>query len=97
MLARASVSNGREAQDLGALGQTEVSLRAGLGQLFAVAEGYPELQSNEQFLHLQARISNLENSIADRREFYNESVNINNVGIEQRSVSMGLRYLDGLI
>ena len=97
MLARACVSNGREAQDLGALGQAEVSLSAGLGQLFAVAEAYPELKSNEQFLHLQARISNLENSIADRREFYNESVNINNVGIEQRSVSMGLRHLDGLI
>jgi LemA protein len=32
---------------------------------------------------LQTRISALENAIADRREFYNESVNINNVRIEQ--------------
>jgi LemA protein len=34
-------------------------------------------------LHLQSRISGLENAIADRREFYNESVNINNVAIAQ--------------
>jgi len=54
-----------------------------LGQLFALAESYPELKANEQFLHLQSRISGLENAIADRREFYNESVNINNVAIEQ--------------
>jgi LemA protein len=32
---------------------------------------------------LQGRISSLENSIADRREFYNESVNLNNIGIEE--------------
>jgi LemA protein len=81
--ARAQVSSAREAHDIGALGRAEGALRAGLGNLFAVAEAYPELKSNEQFLHLQARISNLENAIADRREFYNESVNINNVRIEQ--------------
>ena len=83
MLARSSVSHAREVRDITALGQAEGSLRAGMGQLFAVAEAYPELKSNEQFLHLQARISNLENTVADRREFYNECVNINNVGIEQ--------------
>jgi len=51
--------------------------------LFAVAEAYPELKSNENFTHLQARITGLENAIADRREFYNESVNLNNIRIEQ--------------
>ena len=83
MQARANVSSAREAQDIGALGRAEGALRAGLGSLFAVAEAYPELKSNEQFVHLQARISNLESAIADRREFYNESVNINNVRVEQ--------------
>ena len=83
MQARSQVSSAREAQDIGALGRAEGALRAGLGSLFAVAEAYPELKTNEQFLHLQARISNLENAIADRREFYNESVNINNVRVEQ--------------
>jgi len=55
----------------------------GLGNLFALAEDYPELKANENFQHLQQRISGIENSIADRREFYNESVNRNNVRIEQ--------------
>jgi LemA protein len=41
------------------------------------------LRANENFQHLQGRITMLENTIADRREFYNESVNINNIGIEQ--------------
>jgi LemA protein len=58
-------------------------LRLGLGQLFALAENYPDLKANNSFQHLQARISELENGIADRREFYNESVNNNNVRIEQ--------------
>lgn len=83
MQARAQVSSAREARDVGALGKAEGALRAGLGSLFAVAEAYPELKSNEHFLHLHARISNLENAIADRREFYNETVNINNVRVEQ--------------
>ena len=51
--------------------------------MFALSEDYPELRANENFQHLQGRISALEDSIADRREFYNESVNINNIGIEQ--------------
>ena len=83
MQARSRVSNAQQAQDIPALGLAEGALRMGLGQLFAVAEDYPELRANENFQHLQSRISGLENSIADRREFYNESVNINNIGIEQ--------------
>ena len=83
MEARSSVSSAREQRNIGALGQAEGELRGALGRLFAVAEAYPELKSNETFRHLQARISTLENAIADRREFYNESVNINNVRIEQ--------------
>jgi LemA protein len=81
--ARARVADARESQNIGALGSAEGALRSGLGRLFALVESYPELKANEQFLHLQSRISGLENAIADRREFYNESVNINNVRIEQ--------------
>jgi LemA protein len=58
-------------------------LRMGLGSLFALAEAYPELKANDNFQHLQSRISGLEDAIADRREFYNESVNMNNIRIEQ--------------
>ncbi len=81
--ARSRVSDARESHNVAALGVAENALRSGLGQLFALAESYPELKANEQFLHLQSRISGLENAIADRREFYNDSVNINNVRIEQ--------------
>jgi LemA protein len=81
--ARAQVQSAREKQDIGALGEAESVLRRGLGQLFAVAEAYPELKANESFMQLQQRITSLENGIADRRELYNEAVNINNVRVEQ--------------
>jgi LemA protein len=58
-------------------------MRAGLAGLFAVVENYPELKANQTFQHLQGRISQLESQIADRREFYNDAVNVNNVRIEQ--------------
>ncbi len=83
MQARAAVATAREAGDVGAVGVAEGRLRQGLGNLFALAEAYPDLKANESFQHLHSRISGLENSIADRREFYNESVNNNNVRIEQ--------------
>jgi len=83
MQARASVASAQQQGDVAQLGQAEGALRLGLGNLFALAEAYPELKADETFQHLQARISGLENAIADRREFYNESVNINNVRIEQ--------------
>ena len=83
MQARAAVNNAARAGNVGAVGAAEGQLRLGLGNLFAVAENYPDLKANETFLHLQSRSTGLENSIADGREFYNESVNINNVRIEQ--------------
>ncbi len=81
--ARSKVFSAREAQNIPALGPAEGGLRAAVGSLFALAESYPELKANQTFQQLQTRISSLENSIADRREFYNESVNVNNVRIEQ--------------
>jgi LemA protein len=83
MEARSRVFAAREAQNIGALGPAEGMLRASLGSLFAVAEAYPDLKASQSFRQLQARMSSLENAIADRREIYNESVNINNVHIEQ--------------
>ncbi len=81
MQARARVQSAQAAGDIGELGKAEGLLRSGLGNLFALAEQYPDLKANESFQHLQARISSLEESIADRREFYNESVNQNNIRI----------------
>lgn len=81
--ARSQVQAAREEQDIEALGKAEGMMRASLGGLFAVAEAYPDLKTNQNFMQLQTRITGLENGIADRRELYNESVNIYNVGIEQ--------------
>jgi len=83
MDARARVSSARESQNIAALGTAEGALRGSLGQLFALAEAYPDLKTNQTYIQLQNRISSLENGIADRRELYNESVNVNNVRIEQ--------------
>ena len=81
--ARNAVASASQRSDMDALGKAESGLRAGLGQLFALAENYPDLKANESFQFLQQRISGLENGIADRRELYNEAVNLNNVRIEQ--------------
>ncbi len=81
--ARNQVASAQANGDIVGLGTAETSLRKGLGQLFALAENYPELKANDTFKHLQQRISGLENAIADRREVYNEAVNNNNVRIEQ--------------
>ena len=81
--ARSAVASAREKTDMTALGAAETQLRMGLGNLFALAESYPDLKADQNFLHLQSRITGLESSIADRREFYNEAVNNNNVRIEQ--------------
>lgn len=54
-----------------------------LGNLFALAENYPDLKSNQNFSNLQQRVSYLESQIADRREFYNDSVNNYNIRIHQ--------------
>ena len=58
-------------------------MTAALKTLFAVAENYPQLKANESFAQFQRRISDIETQIADRREFYNDSVNTFNIRIEQ--------------
>lgn len=83
MRARSAVRGAQERGDMEALGMAEGQLRAGLMDFYAVAEAYPDLKANTSFQHLQQRITGLENMIADRREFYNASVNLNNVRIEQ--------------
>jgi LemA protein len=58
-------------------------LSGALRKLFALAESYPDLKADSTFLHLQSRISSLEEQIADRREFYNHAVNQYNIRIAQ--------------
>jgi len=54
--------------------QADLRLTGALHSLFAVAERYPDLKANQNFLALQKRISELEERIADRREFFNDDV-----------------------
>jgi LemA protein len=82
MQARAAVAGARSSGNVSSLGVAESGLRTGLAGLFAVAENYPELKANQAFQHLQQRITELEQAISDRRESYNEAVNINNVRID---------------
>jgi len=63
--------------------QAEGALTQALGQFFAVAEAYPDLKANQSFIQLQNRISDLENQVADRREFYNDVVTTFNTRIQQ--------------
>lgn len=81
--ARMGVNQALKSHDAAQLSQAESSLLSSIGGLYAVAENYPDLKSNQTFLNLQQRITGLENQIADRREFYNDSVNVNNVRIAQ--------------
>ena len=71
-----------KAGSMAAKAKADNMISGALKSLFAVAEAYPQLKANENFMHLQQRISGLENELADMREFYNDSVNTFNVRIE---------------
>jgi LemA protein len=58
-------------------------ISAALKTIFAVAENYPQLKANENVKQLMERISGLENELADRREFYNDSVTTFNTRTKQ--------------
>ena len=63
--------------------QADNMITGALKTLFAVAENYPDLKTNNNFLQLQKRISELEERIADRREFFNDTTNTFNIRIQQ--------------
>jgi LemA protein len=78
--ARAASMN---AASIGQKATADLMMTGALRGLFAVAENYPQLKANENFLKLQTRISELEERIADRREFFNDDVNTYNTRIGQ--------------
>jgi LemA protein len=63
--------------------QADALMTGALRSFFVVAEGYPQLKVDQNFLALQNRISELEERIADRREFFNDDVNTYNTRIAQ--------------
>ncbi len=74
---------GMSAASVGEKAQAELQLTTALRGLFVVAENYPQLKASENFLKLQNRISELEEHIADRREFFNDDVATFNTRIHQ--------------
>jgi len=63
--------------------EASATMTSAVGRLIATAENYPELKANNNFMQLQSRITELESQIADRREFYNDSVNTFNIRIQE--------------
>jgi LemA protein len=62
--------------------QAENALTQTLGRLFALAEAYPNLKANENFLGLQSELSNTEDKIAYARQFYNSAVQTYNTSTQ---------------
>jgi len=58
----------------GERGKAEGELSTALGRLFAVAEAYPDLKANQNFLALQEELTSTENKISFSRQYYNDSV-----------------------
>jgi LemA protein len=63
--------------------QAENMLTGALRQLFALAEAYPDLKANQNFLQLQMDLSDIENKIAAARRFFNNAVQEYNTAIQQ--------------
>ena len=83
MLARAGSRAAQARGDVAGVAAAEGPLRGGIGRIAATVEAYPELKANQSIMQLLARITALENEISDRREFYNEYANNNNVRIAE--------------
>ena len=70
------------AQGLEQKGQAENMLSGALKSLFAVAEAYPDLKANQNFLELQRELSDTENKIQAARRFYNTNVRDLNIATQ---------------
>jgi LemA protein len=83
--ARAAVATGGNALDKA---QAENQFSQTLKSLFAVAESYPDLKSNTNFLELQRELSDTENKMMASRRFYNSTVQDLNTSIESFPTSL---------
>jgi LemA protein len=70
------------AKSVGERAEAENVLTGALKSLFAVAEAYPELKANQNFMQLQEELASTENKVAFSRQFYNDSVMTYNTRIE---------------
>lgn len=76
------------AQGPAQIGAAEGVLQGALGKIFALAEAYPDLKANSNFLQLQTELSSIEDKVAAARRFYNSAVNDYNTSIEQFPASI---------
>ena len=70
------------AQGVGEKIQAEAALTRSLGNLFAVAEAYPDLKANQNFLQLQEQLAEIEEQIQAARRYYNGTVRNLNILVE---------------
>ena len=80
--ARRAAAGALQSGDVEGTARAESSFAAMIPRINMVAEQYPELKSDSSFLNIQNQLVALENSIADRREFYNSSVTTFNKAIQ---------------
>ena len=80
--ARANSISAEGAGDKAGIAQAENMLSGALKSLFAVAEAYPDLKANTNFLQLQGELSDTENKIQAARRFYNGNVRDFNTGVQ---------------
>lgn len=78
----AAKANPGDPEAMAALAATQGQLNGVLGRLMMVAEAYPDLKANQNFLNLQETLTATEDKIAYARQFYNDSVNRYNTRIQ---------------
>jgi len=74
-----SIAQASTAGNIAGVGAGERQLQGGMQRLLGVAASCPQLQADQSYQQLRTRIMALEESIAERRELYNERVNLNNI------------------
>lgn len=78
----AARSAAMSAKTPGQIGEADIALKGALGGFFALAESYPDLKSNQNFIALQSELSDTENKIQAARRFYNSVVTDYNTKIQ---------------
>ena len=74
-------TNAEQAENMKTLTDAETELTTGLKKIFAIAEAYPELKSDQQFVKLQDNLATVEKDLSFARRYYNAAVRNFNIAI----------------
>jgi LemA protein len=80
---QAVAANPGNAAAMQGLASAESALQGTLGKLFALAEAYPDLQSNQNMMQLSEELTSTENKVSFARQAFNDAVMEHNTAIEQ--------------